>query len=283
MSLGTDEKAAIQIISKALDQGIIHIDTADLYDFGKNESIIGHFLKHHREQVVLTTKVGNHFNSKTKDWFWDPSKRHITSAVHDSLARLQTDYIDLYLLHGGTVDDPIDDSIEAFEQLKQAGTIRAYGISSIRPNVIKEYMKRSNIDAVMMQYNMLDRRPEELLNDLYEQQISVLARGPLAKGMLSSKALHYAANKGENGFLAYTATELQSTLTKLLALGVPLEQLAFQYVLHQPAVISAVFGASNETQLMENSQYLHADTMSNELYKEIQHITKSSTYTMHRL
>lgn len=282
MSLGTDKKTAIKILSKALDLGVIHLDTADLYDFGVNESIIGDFLTHHREQVILTTKVGNHFNARTKNWHWDPTRKHIFSAVQDSLRRLQTDYIDLYLLHGGTIDDPIDETINAFEQLKQDGTIRAYGISSIRPNVIKEYMGKSNIDAVMMQYNMLDRRPEELLDELYEQQISVLARGPLAKGMLSSKALKYAANKGDNGFLAYNTTELQSTLTQLLALDIPLEQLAFQYVLHHPAVVSAVFGASNETQLIENSQYIYTDSMNNKLFEKIQDITKYFTYVAHR-
>lgn len=286
MSLGTDKKAAVKMLSKALDLGIIHLDTADLYDFGVNESIIGDFLTHHREQVILTTKVGNHFNARTKNWHWDPTRKHISSAVQDSLRRLQTDYIDLYLLHGGTIDDPIDETIDetidTFEHLKQDGTIRAYGISSIRPNVIKEYLNKSNIDAVMMQYNMLDRRPEELLDELYEQQISVLARGPLAKGMLSSKALKYTANKGENGFLAYNTTELQSTLTQLLALDIPLEQLAFQYVLHHPAVVSAVFGASNETQLIENSQYTHTAPMSNELFEKIQHITKYFTYVAHR-
>src|SRR5699024_11499083 len=91
-------------------------------------------------------------------------------------------YTTLFRSHGGTIEDPIDETIDAFDELKKAGTIRTYGISSIRLNVIKTFMKKSNIDAVMMQYNLLDRRPEELLDDLYEHQISVLARSPLAKG-----------------------------------------------------------------------------------------------------
>jgi|SRR5690625_498911 len=282
MSLGTDRKKTIKMLSKALDQGIIHFDTADLYDFGQNETLIGHFLKHHRDQIVLSTKVGNHFNVETKDWFWDPSKQYIETAIKDSLQRLQTDYIDLYLLHGGTIDDPIDETIEAFEQLKMAGTIRAYGISSIRPNVIKAFMNKANIDAVMMQYNMLDRRPEELLDDLHKHQISVLARGPLAKGILSQKALEYIHEKAADGYLEYNAKELNTTVTNLLALGIPLEQLAFQYILHHPAVVSAVFGASNLAQLIENSQYLHMDMLSDDVYKEVQQITKLLYYTKHR-
>lgn len=282
MSFPLDKQSVVTLLSRALDQGIIHIDTADLYDFGQNEALIGQFIKHHRDQIVLTTKVGNHFNPKTKDWFWDPSSQYIKTAVKNSLERLQTDYIDLYLLHGGTIEDPIDESIEAFEQLKKSGTIRAYGISSIRPNVIKSYIKKSNIDAVMMQYNMLDRRPEEWLDFLHEQQISVLARGPLAKGMLSSHALSSLVKKGENGYSDYNYHELRQTIEQLLSLNVSLEKLAFQYVLKHPAVVSAVFGASNETQLLTNSKYVNVSSMNDQLYQTIQQITKKSFYTMHR-
>lgn len=282
MSFNRDKKETINMLSTALDQGVIHIDTADLYDFGQNEKLIGHFVKHHRNQIVLTTKVGNHFNSDTRNWFWDPSKKHITSAVQDSLKRLQTDYIDLYLLHGGTVDDPINETIEAFEQLKTTGTIRAYGISSIRPNVIKSYMEKSNIDAIMMQYNILDQRPEELLDDLYEQQISVLARGPLAKGILSSKGEKYIAKKAAEGYLGYQEDELKQTVDNLLELGEPLEKLAFQYILYHPAVISAVFGASSEQQIIQNSSYLHVERMTKDMYNQIQQMTRRLYYTAHR-
>lgn len=282
MSLGTDKTKAKKMIAHALDQGIIHLDTADLYDFGQNEAMIGDLMKHHRNQVVITTKVGNHFNPTTKDWYWDPSKAYITKAIVDSLNRLQTDYVDLYLLHGGTIEDPIDETIDAFEQLKKSGVIRAYGISSIRPNVIRAYKQQSNMDVVMMQYSMLDRRPEELLDELHANKISVLARGPLAKGLLSMQAMQYMKNKAPEGYLAYNRDELAATLQALFALEVPLEQLALQYVLQHPAVVSAVFGASNEQQLRQNSQYLHSKSMSDTLYEKIQQITKYTTYAKHR-
>lgn len=282
MSLGTNRVKAIKIISQALDKGIIHLDTADLYDFGQNETIIGELIQHHRDQIVITTKVGNHFNKTTKDWFWDPSKTYIEKAVHESLKRLQTDHIDLYLLHGGTIDDPIDETIEAFDHFKKSGTIRAYGLSSIRPNVIKAYMERSQIDAVMMQYNILDRRPEEWLDELYAHQISVLARGPLAKGLLSSQSDSYIQNKAQDGYLTYTSNELSETLQALQSFDAPLEQLAFQYVLHHPAVASAIFGASTEEQVLQNSEYLNDKPMDDALYKEIQQRTKYSQYVQHR-
>lgn len=282
MSFNRDKKSVINMLSQALDQGIIHIDTADLYDFGHNETLIGDFVKHHRDQIVLTTKVGNHFNPQTKKWFWDPSRKYITTAVKDSLQRLQTDYIDLYLLHGGTIEDPVDETIAAFEELKKTGTIRTYGISSIRPNVIKTYMKKSNIDAVMMQYNLLDRRPEELLDDLSEQQISVLARGPLAKGIISSKGESNITEKASDGYLEYNREALEQVVRKLQAFEEPLEKLAFQYVLHHPAVISAVFGASSEKQITNNSAYVHMDKMKDDVYQAIQKITKPLYYKQHR-
>src|SRR5690625_4475438 len=209
MSLGTDKKQANEIINKALDMGINHLDTADLYDFGLNETIVGEAIKNKRDQVVLTTKVGNHFNRTRKDWFWDPSKQHIQNGIKESLHRLQTDYIDLYLLHGGTIEDNIDESIEAFEQLKKEGLIRAYGISSILTNVIKKYVERSNIDAVMLQYNILDRRPEEQILDLLkEHRISVLARGSLAKGIFSSRET--LQRKGKDYNFNYSLKELEA-------------------------------------------------------------------------
>src|SRR5699024_2232100 len=190
--------------------------------------------------------------------------------------------IDLYLLHGGTIEDPVDETIEAFEELKKVGTIRTYGISSIRPNVIKTYMKKSNIDAVMMQYNLLDRRPEELLDDLHEQQISVLARGPLAKGIISSKGESNISEKAPDGYLEYSKETLEQVVRKLKVFEEPLEKLAFQYVLHHPTVVSAVFGASSEKQIINNSDYIHMEKMEDDTFQAIQQITKPLQYKQHR-
>lgn len=286
MSLGTDKKRAQTIIDQALATGINHLDTADLYDFGLNEEIVGEALQGKREQLIVTSKVGNHFNSDTKDWFWDPSKAHIKEGLKDSLHRLKTDYIDLYMLHGGTIDDPIDETIEAFEELKKDGLIRAYGISSIRPNVIREYVKRSNIDAVMMQYSMLDRRPEEgVLNLLHENNISVLARGPLAKGILSNTGEKQIERKSRDGFMDYTYEELVKVyeeIKDIIGEDASFNTAALQYVLHHPAVASAVFGASSEEQLAENTANGQAAILSEDKFQALQAVTKPVQYTNHR-
>ncbi|KNE20431.1 aldo/keto reductase [Virgibacillus pantothenticus] len=285
MSLGTDVQTAKYIIDHALDNGINHLDTADLYDFGENERIIGEALKQKRERVILTTKVGNHFDKLKKTWFWDPSKKHIQNGVKESLQRLQTDYIDFYMLHGGTIEDPIEETIEAFEELKQEGLIRAYGLSSIRPNVIREYVKKSSIDGVMMQYSLLDRRPEEeMLDLLHENQISVLARGPLAKGILSNNGNNQINKKAKDGFLGYSYEELHQLYGKLTSLAEPikLNELALLYVLQHPAVASAVFGASSVNQLKESITNNVTIPLSDQLYQQLKTLTKALTYEAHR-
>ena len=123
MSLPQDTASA-SILHKAVDAGINYFDTADLYDKGLNEELVGAALKGMRKQVIIATKVGNVWRTDGSGWDWNPSKEHILKSVEASLKRLQTDYIDLYQLHGGTIDDPIDEAIEAFEQLVQQGKIR---------------------------------------------------------------------------------------------------------------------------------------------------------------
>ncbi len=286
MSLGKDKGKAKSIIDRAIDAGINYVDTADLYDFGMNEQIVGEAIKGRREEIILGTKVGNHFTPGKEGWSWDPSKTHIKRGVKDSLQRLGTDYIDLYQLHGGTIDDPIEEAIEAFEELRKEGYIREYGISSIRPNVIKEYVKKSNMVSVMMQYNALDRRPEEEILDLLEQHdISVLARGPLAKGMLSSKGETIVNKKAEEGFLEYSYEEVLSLVKKwqdYKSDARTLTALALQYVLHHSAVSSAVFGASSLEQLEDNLSYFRSEPITEQIFGEIQAMTNPITYQKHK-
>ncbi len=256
MSLGTDENHAIYLIHEALERGINYLDTADLYDRGLNEEFVGKAVKGKRDQVIIATKVGNRWRRDGSGWDWDPSKAYIKQAVKESLRRLQTDYIDLYQLHGGTIDDPIDETIEAFEELKQEGVIRWYGISSIRPNVIREYVKRSNIVSVMMQYSLLDRRPEEWFPLLREHHISVIARGPVARGLLTSRPLEQASSAvKEHGYLDYSYEELQALIPKLKEKSEKRRSLtatALQFCLYDPVVAAVIPGASRLRQLEEN-------------------------------
>ncbi|MCY7859929.1 aldo/keto reductase [Bacillus haynesii] len=285
MSLGTDKKHALSILDEALELGINYLDTADLYDFGRNEEIVGEAIKSRRQDVILATKVGNRWEEGKPGWFWDPRKSYIKEAVKRSLKRLQTDYIDLYQLHGGTIEDNIDETIEAFEELKQEGIIRHYGISSIRPNVIKEYVKKSNIVTVMMQYSLLDRRPEEWLSLLEEHGISVIARGPLAKGILTEKPLSDAnAAIKKNGYLSYSYDELVKTKADIekTAPDLSATETAMKYILTQPAVGAVIPGASKISQLRENVESVGGRGLTEQEIKALRFYTKRGVYTAHR-
>ncbi|NHC42956.1 aldo/keto reductase [Bacillus sp. MM2020_1] len=283
MSIGTEEKTARKIIEASLEEGINYFDTADLYDFGENEKIVGTALKEVRENVIIATKVGNRWSQDKKGWSWDPSKSYIKEEVKQSLNRLGTDYIDLYQLHGGTINDPIEETIEAFEELKAEGYIRYYGISSIRPNVIREYVKKSNIVSVMMQYSILDRRPEEeALPFLEEHGVSVVTRGPLAKGLLSEKMLEKVSEKG---FQDYSFSELNEVLPLLkekLAPSRPFTEIALQYNLVNPAVASVVAGVSSPEQIRSNAKAARSQPLSEKEVSVIRELTKAGIYKEHR-
>ncbi|GER66091.1 putative oxidoreductase YqkF [Weizmannia acidilactici] len=284
MSLGTDPKRARAIIETALEEGVNYFDTADLYDHGTNEKLVGGALKNVRGEVVIATKVGNRWNEDGKGWHWDPSKAYIKESVKQSLKRLGTDYIDLYQLHGGTIEDPIEETIEAFEELKAEGVIRYYGISSIRPNVIREYMKKSSIVSVMMQYSLLDRRPEETVTDLLEENgISIVARGPVAKGILSGKMMEKVPR---DGYLDYTYEEIATLLEKikeaLLGGGRTMLELALQYDLACPTVASVVAGASSPDQVRANANAVNALPLTERELNLLREITKQNVYTAHR-
>jgi aryl-alcohol dehydrogenase-like predicted oxidoreductase len=257
------------------------LDTADLYDEGRNEELVGKAVQGRREDVIIATKVGNRRVPGQEGWVWDPSKDYIKSAVKDSLRRLGTDYIDLYQLHGGTLDDPIEETIEAFEELKREGWIRYYGISSIRPNVIREYVAKSHIVSVMSQYSILDRRPEETVLDLLEENgVSAIARGPVARGILSDRG----QAKAEKGNLDYSKQELLDVLKRLEAFGRgrDLSQLAIRYALAPAAVACTIPGASSLEQLLHNLAAGDMEALSPQDIQSIQAISRANQYEAHR-
>jgi len=277
MSLSSNsEKENIDLLHQAAELGINYFDTADLYDKGMSEIAAGKAIKEIRKKIVLATKVGNQWRSDGSGWDWNPRKDYILQAVEKSLRRLQTDYIDLYQLHGGTIGDPIDETIEAFEQLKQQGKIRQYGISSIRPNVIREYVKRSAIVSVMIQYSVVDRRPEEALLDLLKQNnIAVLARGALAQGLL--------VDKPAAEYLNYSKEEIETVCKAIQLISGPHRnpvQTAIKYVLHNPTVASAVIGIRNMKQLKEAT--VSGRQLQKKEIQSLQQAIKPKLYEQHR-
>ncbi|MDW3648030.1 MAG: aldo/keto reductase [Bacteroidia bacterium] len=278
MSLGTDQTKNERIIHAAIDQGINFFDTADLYDKGLNEENVGKVLKEKRQNVYLASKVGNEWRADGSGWDWNPHPDYIKKSIHKSLQRLGTDYLDLYQLHGGTMEDPIDETIGAFEDLKQEGLIRYYGISSIRPNVIRAWTEKSHMSSVMIQYSLLDRRPEEFsLDHLHAHGVSVLVRGGLAKGLL--------VDKEARPYLGYTAEEVKEAREAVYNVSGPLRspaQVALQYSLGHAAVCSIVSGASKLEQILENTGAASSPALSMDERISLQTSIRPIRYEKHR-
>ncbi len=277
MSLRGSEKENQSLIAKALESGINYFDTADLYEDGENEIKLGKLLKSNRKKIVLASKVGN-MRQPDGSTTWNASKAYILQAAEKSLQRLQTDYLDLYQLHGGTIEDNIDETIEAFELLKQQGKIRYYGISSIRPNVIREYVSKSNITSVMMQYSLLDRRPEEICFDLLEKnQISVVTRGSVAQGLL--------INKPAKPYLNYTEKEVvkaAQAIQQISILDRSNAQTALQFALVPQVVGSAVVGIRTVEQLEDAVASLDVVQLSKAELNLLENAIQPNQYEQHR-
>lgn len=278
MSLQGSDADNAALIQQALDAGINYFDTADLYDKGANESTLGKALQGKRKEVIIATKAGNQWRPDGSGWDWNPRKEYILSAADASLQRLQTDYIDLYQLHGGTLEDNIDETIEAFERLKEQGKIRYYGISSIRPNVIRAYVERSRIVSVMMQYSLLDRRPEETCFELLQQHnIGILARGSVAKGLL--------VNKPATAYLNYTAEEVQRAANAVKALSNAQRgpaQTALRFVLQQQPVTAAVVGIRTPEQLQDAVAAADAPLLNAKEMEQLKATVAVNVYEQHR-
>jgi aryl-alcohol dehydrogenase-like predicted oxidoreductase len=278
MSLGDNDDENASILHHAFDLGINFFDTADLYNKGMNEISVGKALKGKRNEIILASKVGNQWRPDGSGWDWNPRKEYILSSIDKSLQRLQTDHIDLYQLHGGTTEDPIDDVIEAFELLQQQGKIRYYGISSIRPNVIREYVKRSSIVSVMMQYSLLDRRPEETCLELLSAtDIGVLSRGGLAQGLL--------VNKDPKEYLNHSQEKVKDAAAVVHSLSGEQRtaaQTSIRFVLNHPAIVSAVIGMRTMEQLEEAVNTEKSPALTNKEIELLQQSVKPNFYDLHR-
>lgn len=279
MSLkGGSTKQNMEVLRQASEMGVNYFDTADLYERGMNEDMVGQALAPIRNKIILASKVGNQWRSDGSTWDWKASKPYILKTVDASLARLKTDYIDLYQLHGGTIDDPIDEIIEAFEQLVKEGKIRYYGLSSIRPNVIREYTAKSNVISVMMQYNLLDRRPEAVFPLLQQNNISVISRGALTQGLLIDKPVR--------DYLQLTSGEVghaQRNIEKLAdAWGVDKTTLLLRYVLSHPVVAVAAVGVRTLAQLRDMKEVLENPlVLTEEQRQELERGIRKLSYTEH--
>ena len=184
----TDDDEEVAAVHKALDAGITCFDTAAGYGLGHSEELLGRALGTRRKDTVVVTKCGIAFNTETNQFERNSSREHIVSAIDESLQRLNTDYVDLFLIHWPDPNTPIRESMLALQDLVDAGKIRYAGVSNFLPDRLTEARKTLDIVADQAGYNLFDRRIErEIIPHCERERIGVMAYGSLAHGLLTGK------------------------------------------------------------------------------------------------
>src|SRR5437764_12995790 len=272
--LQCDDETSFSILDAAADGGITFLDTADVYPLaggldtvGRTEEIVGRWLKGKRDDFVVATKcvgrMGRH------PWQQGSSKKHVLDAIDESLRRLDTDYVDLYQLHGPDPSTPIDETLEALDAVVRSGKARYVGCSNFLAYQVARALGRSEaralvrFDSVQPRYNLLFRQIErELLPLCAEEGIGVIPYNPIAGGLLTGKHKGGKPTKGTRFTLGSAGEIYQgrywhegafATVADLLPIaeeaGMPLAQLAVAWVMAHPAVTAPIVGASRPDQL----------------------------------
>lgn len=184
----TSDDESLAAIRRARELGVTFFDTGDNYGFGRSESLLGIVLSRRRQDVVIATKVGVVRDAEGK-LAKDFSRAHISHAVDGSLKRLRTDYIDLYQLHNPLLDDLRRDDIhEAMDRLQEVGKIRFWGVSVTTPDEGIEIVNKGWGYVLQVLYNALNQAPaDELFPLAHQKGYGIIARVPLASGLLSGK------------------------------------------------------------------------------------------------
>lgn len=254
-----DEAASRPLIRRALELGINFIDTADMYSLGASEEVVGSALRDfaHREEVVLATKVYFPMSDRPNDR--GLSRKHIMDAVHASMRRLGTDYIDLYYVHRWDYETPIEETLEALHDLLRAGVVRYIGASSMFAWQFAEAQYKADLHgwtrfvAMQNHYNLVYREEErEMMPFCMREGVGVVPWSPLARGFLASN--RYRSGGGEtaraqNDPLAdemYYKDSDFAVVERVAEVARRKEtapaQIALAWLLHQPGVTAPVVG-----------------------------------------
>jgi aryl-alcohol dehydrogenase-like predicted oxidoreductase len=261
---GVSDQESAATIKRAVDLDVNFFDTADMYGWGRSEEIVGRTIKglRVRDHVYIATKAGFWHDDQYRRTF-NESKAYILRACDASLRRLQTDRIDLYQCHLWRTER-WEEFLDAFERLQQQGKIRFFGVSTNDFDMVQRFAERGNLAAVQANYSVLNRGVEkEILPFCREHGIAFIARGPLAMGKLSgklTKSHKFDAEDIRNRWLEGDERKNferdLDTVERLKPIaqkhGVPLPQLAVQFVLSNPDVCVTIPGAKSRAQLESN-------------------------------
>ncbi|MFI7427084.1 aldo/keto reductase [Micromonospora sp. NPDC049836] len=187
-----DDAESTRTLHRALDLGIDHLDTADMYGLGANERLLAPVLRARRDEVFLATKFGNRTSGDsfagtgTPGAYVDSSAAWARQACDASLSRLDVDTIDLYYLHRRNPDTPIEETVGAMADLVRAGKVRLLGLSEVSPATLRAAHAVHPIAAVQIEYSLFTRDVEaEMLDTCRELGVSLVAYSPVGRGLLT--------------------------------------------------------------------------------------------------
>ncbi|HDF6023303.1 TPA: aldo/keto reductase [Staphylococcus aureus] len=182
-----DEEQGKDVVRQAINHGINLLDTAYIYGPERSEELVGEVVKEYpREQIKIATK-GSHEFDENQEVHQNNQPEYLKQQVENSLKRLQTDYIDLYYIHFPDDNTPKDQAVAALQELKEQGKIKAIGVSNFTLDQLKEANKDGYVDVVQLEYNLLHRENEAVLQYCVDHQIAFIPYFPLASGILAGK------------------------------------------------------------------------------------------------
>ncbi len=260
---------AIHLLNASLDAGINFYDTARQY--GQSESIIGNAFKGKRDQVIIATKCQHFLHANGAVPLYSELKRIVEASLEASLTALQTDYVDIFMLHQGSMELlQNDDVLKIFSDLKKTGLVRATGVSTYTPEETRRSIETGTWDVIQLPFNILDQRQSDLFPLAAKAGIGIVVRSVLMKGLLSGrgKDLHPALNEVQqhirtcNEVAAEASLEL-STLATKFALAFPevssilvgLDRMEYLY----KCLEACNSGALNENLMSRTKQLAYAD------------------------
>jgi aryl-alcohol dehydrogenase-like predicted oxidoreductase len=260
-----------QAVQRAIDAGINCFDTAEAYGMGASEQALARALGTRRKEVAVVTKCGVGYTEMPRGR--DSSRQRLMAAIEQSLQRLQTDYVDVYLVHWPDVNTPFEDTMRALDDIVRQGKARYIGVSNFRLEQLKACMQVRRVDVVQYGWNMFDRRMQaEIFPYCAAQQIGVMAYGSLAYGLLTGTfradmqfdETDWRSRRGSMGVLNlfrtlfgpdYFPRNLQ-VVEECKALAAEyqktLPQFALRWTLSHPAVSVALVGCRQPAEVEEN-------------------------------
>ena len=276
---GQDESDALAAIAKAVDLGVTTIDTAAIYGYGYSEEVVGKAVAGKRDKVQLLTKYGLRWDSDegthyfdwtdpatgTKQIYRNARKESVIYECEQSLKRLGTDYIDVYQCHWRDKSTPIAETMEAIDQLLEAGKIRAAGVSNFSVEDMAAANKVVPLASSQPPYSMVNRPAEaDIIPWCQANDVGVIVYSPLQRGLLTGKITPgYKFNEGDHRrsdpfFQPDTVRKVNAFLDEIRPIAeahdATLAQLVISWTIARPGITAALVGARNAKQAEENAK-----------------------------